>query len=201
MNTNDRSTQFPFVMKFVVTAAVVLSLAACVTQPPPRPRASQRVAAVPPAPPPPPVDTNLYSYPTKGQSPERADRDRYECHMWAVKQSGFDPSGPNVPPPQRVQVVAGPPSGVNTVGGAVTGAAIGAAVSSYGHAAGGAVVGAVLGGALGASVDAQNAEQTRRVQERVDARADARAAAWEQKASGYRRAATACLEGRGYNVR
>lgn len=196
MNTINRSA------RFVVTAAVVLSLAACATPPPPR-RAPQRVAAAAPAPAPAPapVDTNLYSYPTKGQSPEQSDRDRYECHMWAVKQSGFDPSGPNVPPPQRVRVVAGPPPGVNTVGGAVTGAAIGAAVSSYGHAAGGAVVGAVLGGALGASVDAQNAEETRRAQERVDARDNQRAAAWEQKASGYRRAATACLEGRGYNVR
>jgi len=194
MNPNNRS------VRFTLATAIVLSLAACATQPPSRPaRPYQRVAAAPP--PAPPVDTNLYSYPTKGQSPQQADRDRYECHNWAVKQSGFDPSGPNVPPPQRVQVVTGPPPGVNTVGGAVAGAAIGAAVSSYGHAGGGAIVGAVLGGALGASADAANAEETRRVQERVDARADQRAAAWEQKASGYRRAATACLEGRGYNVR
>ena len=194
MNSNNRS------VRFTLATALVLSLAACATPPPTRPaRSVQRVAAAPP--PAPVVDTNLYSYPTKGQSPQQADRDRYECHNWAVKQSGFDPSGPNVPPPQRVQVVTGPPPGVNTVGGAVAGAAIGAAVSSYGHAGGGAIVGAVLGGALGASADAANAEETRRVQERVDARADQRAAAWEQKASGYRRAATACLEGRGYNVR
>lgn len=197
MNLNNRS------FRFLVSAAVVLSIAACAIPPPSRPaRTVQQVTPAPaPAPAPAPVDTNLYSYPTKGQSPERADRDRYECHMWAVKQSGFDPSSPDVPPPQRVQVVAGPPPGVNTVGGAVTGAAIGAAVSSPGHAAGGAVVGAVLGGVLGASVDAQNAEESRRVQERVDSQANASTAAWEQKANGYRRAATACLEGRGYNVR
>jgi hypothetical protein len=189
------------ILRNILAASVVLSLVACATQPPPRPHRSRVATAPAPQPLPPPVDTNLYSYPTKGQTPEQADRDRYECHMWAVKQSGFDPSGPNVPPRSRVRVVQGPPPGVNTVGGAVTGAVVGAAVSSYGHVGTGAVVGAVLGGALGASADAQNAEQTRRAQDRVDARENARLAAWDQKASGYRRAASACLEGRGYNVR
>jgi hypothetical protein len=35
-----------------------------------------------------------YIYPTKGQSQEQQDRGRYECHSWAVKQTGFDPSRP-----------------------------------------------------------------------------------------------------------
>jgi len=195
MNLNNRS------VRYMIAAAVALSLAACATQPPPRPaRSAQRVATAPPAPPV-PVDTNLYTYPTKGQSPQQSDRDRYECHMWAVKQSGFDPSGPNIPPLHRVQVVGGPPPGVNTAAGAVTGAAVGAAVSSYGHEAGGAIVGAVLGGVLGATADAANAEEKQRVQDSADARQNQRAAMWDQKANGYRRAATACLEGRGYNVR
>jgi hypothetical protein len=33
-------------------------------------------------------------YPAKGQSQAQQDRDRYECHSWAVKQTGFDPSRP-----------------------------------------------------------------------------------------------------------
>jgi Glycine zipper len=189
-------------VRYTVATLIVLSLVACATQPPPRPQRQARVAqAAPPPPPPVPVDTNLYSYPTKGQSAERHDRDRYECHMWAVKQSGFDPSLPNIPPQQRVQLVGGPPPGVNTAAGAVTGAAIGAAVSNYGHQAGGAIVGAVLGGALGATADAANAEEKRRTEDRINAREAQQAALWDQKASGYRRAATACLEGRGYNVR
>ena len=35
---------------------------------------------------------DIYIYPAKGQSHEQQDRDRYECHSWAVKQTGFDPS-------------------------------------------------------------------------------------------------------------
>ena len=33
-------------------------------------------------------------YPAKGQSQTQQDKDRYECHTWAVKQTGFDPSNP-----------------------------------------------------------------------------------------------------------
>lgn len=35
---------------------------------------------------------DVYVYPREGQSPEQQDRDRYECHRWAVDQTGFDPS-------------------------------------------------------------------------------------------------------------
>jgi len=34
----------------------------------------------------------LYAYPLKGQSAEQQSQDRYECHRWAVEQSGFDPT-------------------------------------------------------------------------------------------------------------
>jgi hypothetical protein len=34
----------------------------------------------------------FYVYPKKGQSVEQQDKDRYECHRWAVSQTGFDPS-------------------------------------------------------------------------------------------------------------
>jgi hypothetical protein len=41
----------------------------------------------------------LYIYPQRGQSDEQQAKDRYECHRWAVEQTGFDPSQPdgNVP--------------------------------------------------------------------------------------------------------
>lgn len=32
------------------------------------------------------------AYPAAGQSPEQQASDEYECHAWAVQQSGFDPS-------------------------------------------------------------------------------------------------------------
>ena len=31
-------------------------------------------------------------YPAKGQSQEQQSRDRYECHQWAVHETGVDPS-------------------------------------------------------------------------------------------------------------
>lgn len=38
------------------------------------------------------VSQNIFVYPQQGQSTEQIDMDRYECHLWAVGQSGFDPS-------------------------------------------------------------------------------------------------------------
>ncbi|MDB6090743.1 MAG: hypothetical protein JWN85_3527 [Gammaproteobacteria bacterium] len=35
---------------------------------------------------------DLYVYPRNGQSEEQTSNDRFECHKWAVSQSGFDPT-------------------------------------------------------------------------------------------------------------
>lgn len=56
---------------------------------------SQRYEVVAP---PPAVDGNsvasyeVIAYPAQGQSLDQQGRDRYECHTWAVGQSGFDPA-------------------------------------------------------------------------------------------------------------
>lgn len=39
----------------------------------------------------------VIAYPASGQSAEQQGRDRYECHGWAVGQSGFDPATANAP--------------------------------------------------------------------------------------------------------
>lgn len=36
--------------------------------------------------------SSLYIYPLKNQNQEKQDRDRYECHSWAVQQTRYDPS-------------------------------------------------------------------------------------------------------------
>lgn len=38
------------------------------------------------------ADTQLIVYPARGQSDDQRSQDRYECHRWAVGQTGFDPS-------------------------------------------------------------------------------------------------------------
>ena len=34
----------------------------------------------------------LYVYPAAGQTEQQTADDRYQCHMWAVDQSGYDPT-------------------------------------------------------------------------------------------------------------
>jgi hypothetical protein len=35
---------------------------------------------------------DIFVYPTRGQSERQQSSDRYECHHWAVEQTGFDPT-------------------------------------------------------------------------------------------------------------
>lgn len=172
-------------------SVLALGLAGCETAPPPRP-----------APPPvayagPPPNTTVFAYPQNGQSADQQSRDRYECSLWAVHQTGFDPSAPNVPPEYRV-VASGPPPGTGTAIGAIAGAVIGAAISPGWDRGAGAVFGGLTGAMIGSASDAQRAQQN---EMEMTAQEQQQAAAMAQKASDYRRALSACLEGRGYSVR
>src|SRR5580704_15971215 len=130
--------------RFMALVALSAALSACVVAPPPR--------NLPP--PPPAPNVTVYAYPQQGQSPDQQDRDHYECSTWATQQTGFNPSAPNVPPHDRVQVVGGPPPGAGVAVGAVTGGIIGAAVSNPRNAGAGLLIGALIGGALGAGAEA-----------------------------------------------
>jgi hypothetical protein len=172
-------------------SALVLGLAGCVEAPPR------------PAPPPPPAyvgpppNTTVYAYPQQGQSPDQQSRDRYECTTWAVQQTGFDPSAPNVPPQYRV-VAAGPPPGTGTAIGAIAGAVIGAAISPRWDRGAGAVFGGLTGAMIGTASDASRAQSNAVA---VSEAQQQQAAAMGQKAYDYRRALSACLSGRGYSVK
>ena len=177
--------------RMVAVAALAAVLSACVVAPPPR--------DLPP--PPPPPNVTVYAYPQQGQSPQQLDRDRYECSTWATQQSGFNPSAPNVPPHERVQVVGGPAPGSGVAVGAITGGILGAAVSNPRNAGAGLLLGALLGGAIGAGAEASaDAQAQAAADSHVNARMQAQAAQIERRASDYRRALGACLEGRGYSV-
>jgi hypothetical protein len=179
---------------FVVGAAL---LAGCVETPPPRPvRAYREVPPPPPAP-----NTQVYAYPLQGQTPDQTDRDRYDCHEWAIKQTGFDPSAPNTPPHDRVMVASGPPPGTNTAIGAVAGAILGAVIAGPRDSGFGAVAGGITGAAIGSAGDAANAQAQHEQVQAIRAQDARQAAVIDQKASNYRRAISACLEGRGYSVK
>ena len=128
-----------------------------------------------------------YVYPAKGQSADQQKKDEYECHQWAVNQTGFDPT--KAPPP----AAAPPPKTGADRGSGARGAARGAVVGEVvaDDASTGAAVGAVAA----------------RGQSRRDNKAEAQAAGQQQQQAsssqqaGYSKARAACLDGRGYSVK
>jgi len=132
----------------------------------------------------------------ENQSSQQEDRDRYECHSWAVKQTGYDPSRtyPNNPAyldPQPYQ-----PSQRHVMRGAGRGAALGAVGGATTEDAGkGAAAGAAMGGLAGGF-----RRRDERRQQAAQQQANASAAVASQQVS-YMRAMAACLEGRGYSVK
>ena len=177
---------------FALPLAASALLAACVAAPPPR---VVRVAGPPPAPPAP-----VYVYPAQGQSAEQTDRDKYECHLWAVQQTGVDPSRPGASTYERVVVQPAPVPGSGTAAGAIGGAILGAIIAGPRAAGAGLILGgatgAVVGSAAEASATADSEAQAQQAQDQINANAaQARA-----RAESYRRAVGACLQGRGYTV-
>lgn len=165
--------------------AVSLALGACASvpeeEPPPAPRQNP---------------AKVYFYPMQGQSAVQQDRDRYDCHVWAVEQTGFDPTRRIAQPGRRATVVPGPSPGEAVATGAAVGAVLGAVVAGPGDAAEGALLGAMAGSAVGAA--AASDAQARAAHARYNGRGQGRL---EREAAEYRRAISACLEGRGYSVR
>jgi hypothetical protein len=135
----------------------------------------------------------------RGQSLEQTRRDRYECHNWAVEQTGEMPAA--VP-----QAGGESPSSTDRelrrerIDRAIVGAAIGGAIGGIlsdgwrRHANDRVLAGAAAGAAIGAATTLGSPRRgtTRSGREAAEARAE--------EPSDYLRALTACLEGRGYSV-
>lgn len=173
-------------LRLAIPAAAIIGLSACVVAPPP-----PRTVAVP-APPP----QRVFVYPSNGQSAEQTDRDRYECHVWAVQQTGVDPSRADANPYERVVVQPANPPGSATAAGAIGGAILGALIAGPRNAGAGLVLGGVTGAVVGSSVDASAQEQAHMTQQQLNQRA----AEGRARGDSYRRALGACLQGRGYTV-
>lgn len=153
------------------------------------------------------ANEDLYVYPNSGQNQEQQDRDRFECHNWAVSQTGFDPSRASSYP------VAGSSSshhrgyrrghhggiGNDPITGAARGAAIGAVGGAIGGDAGlGAAIGAGVGAVKGLFRQWDNRHSYRKTGYGSSSKQLERLR--EQRAD-YNRAMGACLEGRDYTVR
>jgi hypothetical protein len=164
--------------------AATLGLAACVT-PPPR---TYAVAAPPPQ--------KIFVYPANGQNAEQTDRDRYECHVWAVQQTGVDPSRADANPYERVVVEPANPPGSATAAGAIGGAILGALIAGPRNAGAGLVLGGATGAIVGSAADANAQQQARMTQQQINQTM----ATGRAHADSYRRALSACLQGRGYTI-
>ena len=137
----------------------------------------------------PALSQQLMIYPKKGQSEEQQAKDRFECHNFAVQQTGFDPQN----------VAAAPPPAQAQQGGALRGAARGAATGAVvGAIAGDAGKGAAIGAAGGGMVGGMRRRDADRQAQQQQANAQAAVA---QQQANFNRAVGACLEGRGYSVK
>src|ERR1700682_5858002 len=137
-------------LRFAVPLVTAVLLVACVVAPPPPPR----TVSVP-APPP----QRVFIYPANGQSPEQTERDRYECHLWAVQQTGVDPSRADASAYERVLVQPANPPGAGTAVGLIGGAILGSIIGGPNNAGAGAIIGGATGAVIGSVSDANAQEQ------------------------------------------
>jgi len=130
-------------------------------------------------------------YPAKGQSAEQQERDQYECHEWATKETGVDPVA------LAEQQLAAPTPGEQhgSAGAMAGGAGLGAA--------GGAIEGDAAGGAargmgIGRMLSIIRAKRQLREQQSTTTQDGA---AVHAQLDRYDRAYSVCLESRGYTVK
>jgi hypothetical protein len=134
----------------------------------------------------------LYVFPAEGQTKEVQDADEMACYNWAKEQSGIDPINP---PDVQVEAVDTSPDGT-AVRSAARGAAAGAAIGAIaGDAGKGAAIGAAAGGMGGI--------RAKRVGDAQQQQQNTQAAASQEKAmmDSFKKAFTACMEGKGYTVK
>ena len=173
--------------------------------------------------------SQIFAYPIGGQSEEQVSRDKFECHQWAVGQTGFNPA---TAPPLPARATISPPNqaeqsysdqrrrrnrgflgigdggmfrGGGIVGDAATGAALGAAGGAIaGDAGKGAAIGAIsstLFGALSRSSRPQEPPpQRQRQYQAQQTQADQAHLERLDRVDEYNRAYGACMRSREYTI-
>jgi hypothetical protein len=132
------------------------------------------------------------AYPTKGQSFDKQNRDEYECHGIAQKETDVDP----VAVAEQATAASKSDSGGKTgAGSAAGGAAMGA---MRGAAEGDAGAGALHGAGMGRLI---SVIRSRRQMEQQQQAGAAQSADLRAQLDKYDRAYAACMTGRGYEVK
>ena len=134
----------------------------------------------------------LFVFPAKDQPKDQQELDEFNCYKWAKEQSGIDPINPPSVEAEQVDRSADGTAVVGAARGAAAGAAIGAIAGDAGK---GAAIGAVAGGLRGrrAKVVGDEIEQQQN-------NAEAQALSKEM-IDNFKKAFSACLEGKGYTVK
>jgi hypothetical protein len=130
------------------------------------------------------------AYPLKGQSSDQQNKDEYECHESAQKETGVDPVA------LAEQTTASSSSGSKSgLGSGVSGAGLGAI---RGAADGDAGAGALHGAGMGRLIAVI---RSRRQMEKQQDAASAQNADVRAKLDKYDQSYSTCLTGRGYSVK
>jgi Glycine-zipper domain len=134
----------------------------------------------------------LYVFPSKDQSQQKQKEDEFVCYKWAIESTGIDPMNP--PKVEAAPVETGPDG--SAVVGAAKGAAAGVAIGAIaGDAGKGAAIGAVAGGLAGR-------KQGKQAQAQAQQQSQSAAAKTEQEIKdSFKKAFSACIEGKGYTIK
>ena len=128
-------------------------------------------------------------YPVRGQSAQQQERDQYECHEWATKETGVDPLA------LAEQKLSTTPTPGSKGHGAAGSAGVGAI---RGATEGDAAAGAARGFGIGRMISVLRAKKQLREHQSADAQ---ESTALHDQLDKYDRAYGACLTGRGYTVK
>jgi len=141
-----------------------------------------------------PLDKSLgvFVFPAKEQTPEQQAKDEQACHTWAVEQSGIDPLNMTATKPDTAAKGADGSAVKGAARGAVAGVAIGAIAGDAGK---GAAIGAAAGGMGGMSKGKKKQAQKEQQAKQKAAETD------KAKIDSFKKAYSACLEGKGYSVK
>jgi hypothetical protein len=135
------------------------------------------------------ANAEMMIYPAKGQSAEQQQNDEFECHQWAVQQTGYDPTKAQQALQQQTPQKGG------AVRGAAKGALLGAGIGAIaGNAGKGAAIGAGVGAVGGGAGQRQQQQQQEAANQQAQAQQNA-------QIDNYNKAKGVCLEGKGYTVK
>jgi uncharacterized protein YcfJ len=155
----------------------------------------------------------VYVFPAKGQDAAKQSSDEADCYSWARMQTGVDPIelskqvSESHAAAEQAQQSAQEAGAGSAAGGAAVGAASGALIGGvFGSryrpfsAARGAVAGAAIGGVASAAHGQREQAAAAQSASQAQAQAQAEAQTAQSQLVNFKKALSACLDGKGYTT-